>query len=665
MKPLLMFSCTLALLSAIFLPWLSCLAANPTGHLEHTNHHLYAVKFNDLSVTAPQELAEHLGMTYVGQVGELADYHLFSFPKTTDENGSFHLSKNATPPTEDVLIQRYEAFKQSSHFQHYLNKRGVGSGMETHANHPLGSIQKQVPRKMAMRGVVPIHKRDDSAKDEFLPADAIASRFEIKDPGFGYQWHLYNTMQRGNDLNITGVWSQNITGKGVVVAVIDDGLDALSEDLAANFYEKGSYNFATKNSMPMPPSEKFNHGTACAGEIAAVRNDICGVGVAWDSKIAGIRLGEQLPVEEATAFNFNFQETQIYSCSWGPEDDGKTLEGPSQVSRDALLNGVTKGRNGRGSIYVFSGGNGAEEGDNCNFDGYVNSLFTIAIGAITRTNQRASYSEACSALLGVTYSNGNNSGIFTTDVGTGKCSGEFGGTSAAAPLASGIYALALGIRPDLSWRDIQHLTVQTAIPVDEGDPDWKKTAIGKLFNHKYGYGKLDAYRFVEAAKTWVLVEPQAKYESEVITVGGVIPYGVDVRAVGMSSVHEVTESALKAVQFGSLEHVTVTVNIRHEHRGDVEVKLKSPNSVISLLAVQRPNDNSTEGFQDWTFMSVKHCLLLNVNHPTTDLDFDLARVSDGTHKRRFALTNADHDNSQAAMNNLGGDGGQSRTKLLE
>ncbi|KAF9991060.1 pheromone processing endoprotease [Mortierella antarctica] len=601
-----MLSHILGLLSAIYLPWLSCLAANPTGHLEHTHHHLYAVKFNDLSVTTPQELAEHLGMTYVGQVGDLADYHLFRFPKTTDENGSSHLSKNATASTEDVLIQRYEAFKQSSHFKHHLSKRSVCSGMEAQVNHPLGSIQKQVPRKMARRGVVPFHKRDESEEDVFLPADAIASSLQIKDPGFGYQWHLYNTMQRGNDLNITGVWSQNITGKGVVVAVIDDGLDALSEDLAANFHEKGSYNFATKNSMPTPPSEELNHGTACAGEIAAVKNDICGVGVAWDSKIAGIRMDEHLPVEEATAFNLNFQETQIYSCSWGPDDDGKTLEGPSQVVRDALLNGVTKGRNGRGSIYVFSGGNGAEEGDNCNFDGYANSLFTIAIGAISRTNQRSSYSEACSALLGVTYSNGNNSGIFTTDVGTRKCNGEFGGTSAAAPLASGIYALALGIRPDLSWRDIQHLTVQTAIPVDEGDPDWKKTAIGKLFNHKYGYGKLDAYRFVEAAKTWVSVGPQATYESQEITVGGVIPYGVDARVAGMSSVHEVTESALKAVQFGSLEHVTVTVNILHEHRGDVEVKLKSPNSVISQLAVQRPNDNSTEGFQDWTFMSVKH-----------------------------------------------------------
>jgi kexin len=34
---------------------------------------------------------------------------------------------------------------------------------------------------------------------------------------------------------VTGVWEQGITGKGAVVAIIDDGLDANSEDLAVNF----------------------------------------------------------------------------------------------------------------------------------------------------------------------------------------------------------------------------------------------------------------------------------------------------------------------------------------------------------------------------------------------------------------------------------------------
>lgn len=44
-----------------------------------------------------------------------------------------------------------------------------------------------------------------------------------------------NPKQRGNDINVTGVWAQGITGRNVVVAILDDGLDMDSQDLADNF----------------------------------------------------------------------------------------------------------------------------------------------------------------------------------------------------------------------------------------------------------------------------------------------------------------------------------------------------------------------------------------------------------------------------------------------
>lgn len=160
----------------------------------------------------------------------------------------------------------------------------------------------------------------------------------------------------------------------------------------------------------------------------------------------------------------------------------------------------------------------------------------------------------------------------------------------------------LACRPDLNWRDIQYLTMRTAIPIDENDPDWTETSVGRLFNHKYGYGKLDAYAIVEAAKTWVSVGEQVTFETPVINVDGDIPNG----ETGLPSVALITEKDLKAVKFGQLEHVTVTVNIQHGFRGEVEVFLRSPDNIVSELAVARPGDASTEGFNDWTFMSVKH-----------------------------------------------------------
>ena len=62
--------------------------------------------------------------------------------------------------------------------------------------------------------------------------------------------------------------------------------------------------------------------------------------------------------------------------------------------------------------------------------------------------------------------------------------------------------------PDLTWRDMQHVIVDTAqmtSPVDEG---WMKNGAGKHFNHKFGFGRMDAAKMVERVKTWKNVGPQ-------------------------------------------------------------------------------------------------------------------------------------------------------------
>ncbi|KAF9922407.1 pheromone processing endoprotease [Linnemannia zychae] len=629
MKPILILLGSLAIIATTTLTT-TTEAATPPLPYDTSNHHYYTVKINNLDVTSPQEIARHLGVEYVGQVGELKQYHLFSYAKTSHEKRADIMGsewdRRSLNTTSDIVLERYQKLRESKAFHRELlrrsqplSKRGEIAQERTLPTamdlHPLGPIDKQVLRQRVKRQlVVDMSRRDDEhVVGEDQPLDGVAAHFAIKDPGFRYQWHLHNTLQPGNDINVTGVWDQGITGKGAIVSIIDDGLDANSEDLALNFYAKGSHDFNDNVDIPLPRLSDDNHGTRCAGEIASVKNDLCGVGVAWEAKVAGVRIlsGPITDVQEAEALNYNYQETQIYSCSWGPTDNGMEMAGPTGLLLDAFVEGVTNGRGGKGSIYVFATGNGGRDGDNCNFDGYTNSRYTISIGAITRENHHPEYSEACSAQLAVTYSSGDLSYIYTCDRGKRNCYARHSGTSAAAPIAAGIYALVLEVRPDLNWRDMQYITVHTAVVVDENDPDWQETSTGRLFNHKYGYGKLDAYAIVEHAKTWVSVGPQVAYESPVIEVNGDIPSGTDENTgvtggIGLPSVFVVTKEALKAVKFGSLEHVTVTVNIAHHFRGEVEVQLRSPDSIISVLAPQRRYDSSEEGFKDWTFTTVKH-----------------------------------------------------------
>lgn len=124
--------------------------------------------------------------------------------------------------------------------------------------------------------------------------------------------------------------------------------------------------------------------------------------------LTGVRIlsGEITDADEAAALNYKYQENDIFSCSWGPPDNGETMEAPEGILADAFLNGIENGRGGKGSIYVFATGNGAVSGDNCNFDGYTNSIYTITVGAIDHNNAHPPYSESCSAQMVVTYSSG-------------------------------------------------------------------------------------------------------------------------------------------------------------------------------------------------------------------------------------------------------------------
>jgi kexin len=75
---------------------------------------------------------------------------------------------------------------------------------------------------------------------------------------------------------------------------------------------------------------------------------------------------------------------------------------------------------------------------------------------------------------------------------------------------------------------------------------------------------------------------------------------------GLSVDVQMTEQHWQAARFRRLEHVTVTLHIEHSKRGDVEVSLVSPHGFLSVLGTRRPFDDSPKGFQNWTFLTVKH-----------------------------------------------------------
>ena len=60
---------------------------------------------------------------------------------------------------------------------------------------------------------------------------------------------------------------------------------------------------------------------------------------------------------------------------------------------------------------MFASGNGAANGDQCNFDGYTNSIYSVTVAAVDHQGRHPYYSEACAANMIVAYSSGGNKHI--------------------------------------------------------------------------------------------------------------------------------------------------------------------------------------------------------------------------------------------------------------
>jgi kexin len=349
------------------------------------------------STTPPSQVALQLGFMYEGKLGELQDHHIFSCHKQ-----------------EGDLV--HTALKERRRRKRSIGGSDILDGVKFAQKQKIKArMEKRGPLPPPPAGyAAPIEERQESPAEAVLAKQAaVAAALGIQDPIFHEQWHLLNPVQVGHDVNVTDVWMQGITGHNATVAIVDDGLDMYSDDLKDNYFAEGSYDFNDNVLEPKPRLADDRHGTRCAGEVSAVKNNVCGVGVAWDSKIAGIRILSKMisDADEAVAMNYAFQHNQIYSCSWGPPDDGRSMDAPGILIKRAMLNAVQNGRAGKGSIYVFASGNGASNEDNCNFDGYTNSIYSITVGAIDRKGLHPYYSEKCSAQLVVTYSSGSGDAI--------------------------------------------------------------------------------------------------------------------------------------------------------------------------------------------------------------------------------------------------------------
>ena len=444
-----------------------------------------------------------------------------------------------------------------------------------------------------------------------LLAHRATKRLTPNDPLFawnsanaGYQWHFNNTGQNGSivghDVNITSVWD-NYLGSGITIGIVDDGLELTHPDLLTNVNTAIDRNWnsgAEDNSSPV--SALDTHGTACAGVASALGNNLIGVtGAAPQASLVGLRLiaDSFTPVDTAEALAWRNDAIDIKSNSWGEFDSG-LFHPLDPLVADALEEGTRNGRNGLGVIYVWAGGNGREDGDYSNYEGYNNAPETISVGAINYKRSQSYYSESGANILVCAPSDsriGEPSITTTTTVGDGSYTNEFGGTSSATPLVSGIVALMLEANPQLGWRDVQEILIRSAERINiSTDPGWSTNGAGFSFHHGYGAGMVDASAAVALSEGWPNLDTQQTVTVTSENLELAIP---DNNTDGVTRSLTVNRSDLR------VEHSILTVDIDHQFCGDLVITLTSPSGTVSRFS--EVHDDDTDDIK-FSFLSVHH-----------------------------------------------------------
>ncbi|KAJ3424681.1 neuroendocrine convertase [Anaeramoeba flamelloides] len=424
--------------------------------------------------------------------------------------------------------------------------------------------------------------------------------YEPSDSLFEDQFHLVNTGQfdglEGFDVNVQPLWDEGIFGAGINLVIVDDGLYKDHDDLKGNYNPDLSYDYCNDITDPTGTIDD-THGTACAGMAGASGDDgACGVGIAPSVNLSGRRIICPGVTFSDMANSLGDEMTSVIdisSNSWG--DFGCDIYGcsyvrVSNVLKEAIAEGVANGRNGKGIIYTFAGGNEGDYGGNVNHYSTNKLLEVITVAAVSNGGKHSHYSNIGTGILVSTISSGRNQkDEYITTRTTGSetstsCDERFSGTSSATPLLAGGIALMLEKNSNLTSWDVQSILIESATFIDPpyNDNRWVTNNAGYKFSPNFGFGLFDANKAVQIAENWESLPQMETFVTPIQNKIVDIPED-DKNGVNLHLTIE-TEDAL-TITGG----VILYLSVEHSYIGDLDIKVISPHGTIAYVMDKNSN----------------------------------------------------------------------------
>lgn len=328
---------------------------------------------------------------------------------------------------------------------------------------------------------------------------AAASPPKDGDPLLAQQWGL-------SQVGAQQAW-RVATGKGVVVAVLDGGVDATNPDLRGKVLPGRDLVHGAANAW----ADVDGHGTSVAGIIAASRNNGVGIaGVAPDARILPVKYGEYQANGNLTPDAVRWASDRRASVILISEETLPGLDVIAPVVLDVELQKAIDYAWGRGAVIVVAAGNNAEP--ICSSPASLRHV--VCVGAVDKRGVKPSFSSFDAAMTSdylvapggsdlVTIGGfdspsaagdvGDDENIWTTAVpGTGTVVNgdrwtQVRGTSFASPFVAGVAALLM----QQGLTNVQVVARLKATATDLGAPGRDPV---------FGYGEVNAARAVGAVR---------------------------------------------------------------------------------------------------------------------------------------------------------------------